>query len=110
MGMDERGGGRPKYGYGHGARPLFTARDRDAEVIRRVLRKAGCREFGGAEGGFAVEGGRGEAPFLVASTLAVRTEPQLSLYREVLTGAGMRVEPDPDDSKTLLVWVPKSAT
>jgi len=56
--MDERVGGRPEFGYGRGARPLFTVRDRDAEEIRKILRKAGRREFGGADGGFAVEGGR----------------------------------------------------
>lgn len=39
---------------------------RDAEEIRTVLRKAGCREFSGADGGFALEGaqsGAGAMPF-----------------------------------------------
>jgi hypothetical protein len=32
---------RPEFGYGKGGRPLWSLRDRDAEQIRAVLRRAG---------------------------------------------------------------------
>jgi hypothetical protein len=48
---------KPEFGYGAGGRPLWTARDRDAEAIRAVLRTAGRREFSQHRGGFVVEGG-----------------------------------------------------
>ncbi|MEU5869161.1 hypothetical protein OIE67_20085 [Nonomuraea fuscirosea] len=57
---------KPEFGYGAGGRPLWTARDRDAEVIRTVLRKAGRREFSERHGGFVVEGGGDGRPFHVA--------------------------------------------
>ncbi|MDP9869122.1 MULTISPECIES: hypothetical protein [Streptosporangium] len=41
---------KPESGYGAGGRPLWTARDRDAEVIRTVLRKAGYRVEPDADG------------------------------------------------------------
>ncbi|WP_156056133.1 hypothetical protein [Streptosporangium roseum] len=56
----------PQFGYGAGGRPLWTVRDRDAEVIRTVLRKAGSREFSERHGGFVVEGGQDGAPFAIA--------------------------------------------
>lgn len=48
----------PEFGYGASGRPLWTVRDRDAEVIRTVLRKAGRREFSNGQGGFVVEASR----------------------------------------------------
>ncbi|MBG0823556.1 hypothetical protein HS048_22790 [Planomonospora sp. ID91781] len=55
---------KPEFGYGAGLRPLWTARDRDAEAIRAVLRTAGRREFSQRHGGFVVEGGGDGQPFL----------------------------------------------
>ena len=46
----------PKFGHGRGDRPLWIERDRDAEAIRVVLRRARCDEFGNRHGGFVVEG------------------------------------------------------
>lgn len=50
--MDE-----PLYGYGKAGRPLWSPRDRDAEEIRRVLRRGGFSDFDERHlEGFAVEG------------------------------------------------------
>ncbi|GGW70018.1 hypothetical protein GCM10010381_63550 [Streptomyces xantholiticus] len=67
------------------------------EEIRKVLRETGCREFGGADGGFAVEGGESGAPFLVACGVDGRAEVEQEMRRcrQALAGAGMRVESAP---------------
>src|SRR5437764_794091 len=57
---------KPQFGDGTASRPPRTVRDRDAEAIRRVLRMAGRRELGADRGGFVVEGGYRDYPFLVA--------------------------------------------
>ncbi|MBB5782025.1 hypothetical protein [Nonomuraea jabiensis] len=94
----------PEFGYGAGGRPLWSVRDRDAEGIRTVLRKAGRREFSERHDGFVVEGGGDGAPFLVACTEEARgSAPELMRYRVDLVKAGYRVEPDPDDDQVLLV-------
>jgi hypothetical protein len=96
----------PAYGYGRGKRPLWTVRDRDAETIREVLRKAKRAEFSDAGGGFVVEGGENGEPFLVACAdedLAAAGE--VAAYTEALTAAGFRVEPEPDDDQMLQVWI-----
>ncbi|MDF2706437.1 MAG: hypothetical protein K0R62_2089 [Nonomuraea muscovyensis] len=95
----------PQLGCGAGGRPLWTVRDRDAEVIRTVLRKAGSREFSERHGGFVVEGGQDGAPFAIAcaddADIAVR---ELARYEEALRKAGYRLQRDPDDDQTLLAW------
>ncbi|MEU7838898.1 MULTISPECIES: hypothetical protein [unclassified Nonomuraea] len=68
---------KPEFGYGASGRPLWTARDRDAEVIRTVLRKAERREFSERHDGF-VEGGDDGAPFLVACAVEAEV-PRRSL-------------------------------
>ncbi|WP_405098217.1 hypothetical protein [Micromonospora sp. NBC_01412] len=103
--MDEE---RPRYGYGDGGRPLGSPRDRDAEVVRRVLRQAGLRDFGERHlDGFAVEGANtsmdGPEPFAV-SYCGTRNEVEaVARYRRVLERAGYQVEADPVDSNVLLV-------
>jgi hypothetical protein len=96
---------KPQFGYGEGRRPLWTLRDRDAEVIRTVLRKSGQREFREGQGGFVVEGGNDGAPFVLAcaddAEVAVR---ELARYEAALLKAGYRVEPDPGDDQALRVW------
>ncbi|MCX4826720.1 hypothetical protein OG883_44570 [Streptomyces sp. NBC_01142] len=111
MGIMERKDEQPQFGYGRGERPLPRLVDRDAEVIREVLRKAGCLEFSDSEDGFVVESGDEGAPFLVACTVDewAEAEQELQRYRAALAGASMRVEPDPEDRKTLLVWMPHTA-
>lgn len=100
--MDE-----PRYGYGKGERPLWSPRDRDAEGIRRVLRRAGFRDFGERHlDGFAVEGANtspdGPEEFSVA--YCGPTNPDtVHRYRELLERAGYQVDPDPQDSHILLV-------
>jgi hypothetical protein len=102
MGDDE-----PEFGHGKGRRPLWTTRDRDAEGIRQVLRKAGRREFSDRHRGFAVEGGDGGDPFLVAcADDAGAAAAELPRYEAALRAAGYRVEPDPDDSQVLRVTWP----
>ncbi|MGV9386901.1 hypothetical protein ACWDRB_64740 [Nonomuraea sp. NPDC003707] len=96
---------KPEFGYGAVGRPLWSVRDRDAEVIRTVLRKAGRREFSERHDGFVVEGGDDRAPFLVACTEeAGGSAPELTRYQVDLVKAGYRVEPDPGDDQVLLVW------
>lgn len=56
---------KPRFGYGKDGRPLWSVRDRDAEAVRELLRKAGHREAGDGRGGFVVEG---EDPFSVTCT------------------------------------------
>jgi hypothetical protein len=110
MGIVEREGNWDEFGYGRGSRPLPTLREWDAELTREVLRKAGCKEWSESEDGFVVGGGEGGAHFFVACTMDERSdvEEQLALYRTAFAGAGMRVEPDPDDAKGLLVWFPSA--
>lgn len=81
----------------------MTVRDRDAKVIRTVLRKAGRREFSERHVGFVVEGGDGGAPFRVAcADAAEMSARELTRYQVDLLKAGYRVEPDPDDDQALL--------
>ncbi|MGV9778731.1 hypothetical protein [Streptosporangium sp. NPDC003464] len=98
----------PEFGYGVGGRPLWTVRDRDTEVVRTVLRKAGRREFGERHGGFVVEGGDDGAPFRVAcADDAENSVRELLRYEADLLKAGYRVEPDPGDDQMLQVWIPR---
>ncbi|GAA0826808.1 hypothetical protein ACFQVD_11485 [Streptosporangium amethystogenes subsp. fukuiense] len=98
---------KPEFGYGAGGRPLWTARDRDAEIIRAVLRKAGHREFSERHGGFVVEGGSGGRSFQVACADDAETSAlELARYSDDLRTAGYRVEPDAGDDQVLLVSPP----
>jgi hypothetical protein len=98
---------KPEFGYGQGRRPLWTARDRDAEGVREVLRKAGHREFSDHHGGFAVEDGHDGDPLIVACAddpgVSAAELPQ---YATALRAAGYRVEPLPDDDQALRAWPP----
>ncbi|MEU4077657.1 hypothetical protein [Streptomyces venezuelae] len=80
-------------------------------MIREALHGAGRPAFSDSEDGFVVESGDEGAPFLVACTIDEWTdaEPELQRYRVALTNARMRVEPDPEDHKTLQVWMPQTA-
>ncbi|MGW4412941.1 hypothetical protein ACWEJ6_53880 [Nonomuraea sp. NPDC004702] len=99
------GDDKPEFGYGAGGRPLWGVRDRDAEVIRTVLRKAGRREFSEGQSGFVVEGGGDGAPFLIAcADDAVVCAQELPRYEAALLKAGYRVEPDPGDNQVLWAW------
>ncbi|MBQ1047776.1 hypothetical protein KBX50_04640 [Micromonospora sp. C51] len=97
----------PRYGYGRGERPLWSPRDRAAEDIRRVLRRAGFRDFSEQHlDGFAVEGANtsqdGPEEFSVAYCGTSNSDP-LHRYRELLERAGYQVDPDPQDAHLLLV-------
>lgn len=99
----------PAFGYGRWQQPLHTQRDRDAETIRKALRKAGCPEFRHPGDGFYVDGGHDDGPFLVgcaSRTRHRRLSPaaQLAAYTMVLTAAGMLVEPQtgPEASASVL--------
>lgn len=98
--------GDPAYGYGAGKRPLWNARDKDAERIRIALRGAGSPEFGEGRDGFVVEGGQGKEPFYVACTIDddSRSVAELRSYRKALAAAGFRVAPDVDIDHVLQVW------
>lgn len=105
----EQTGDVPAYGYGRWREPLRTRRDRDAETIRKVLRKAGRPEFGHPGDGFFVDGGYAGGPFLVACASRARRRTlspaaEMTAYITALTAAGMRVEPrtDPDSSPMAL--------
>lgn len=94
--MDE-----PRYGYGRGERPLWSRRDRDAEAIRRVLRRAGFRDFDERHlNGFAVEGASssedGMEPFAVAYCGDTDAPAVLTRYQRALERAGLTADPDPD--------------
>ena len=81
-----------------------TARDRNAEVIRTVLRKAGRREFSERHGEFVVEGGGYGRSFHVACADEPEASAQeLARYTDDLSKAGCRVEPDADDDQVPLV-------
>ncbi|MFJ3182552.1 hypothetical protein ACIPJN_29755 [Streptomyces sp. NPDC086796] len=111
MRIMERGEEQPQFGYGRGERPLSSVVDRNAEAIREVLRRAGRPEFSDSQDGFVVESGDEGSPFLVACTIDEWTdaEQELQRYRAALTDARMRVEPDPEDRKTVLVRMPQTA-
>ncbi|MEV5824268.1 hypothetical protein AB0L25_01685 [Spirillospora sp. NPDC052242] len=103
----------PAFGYGRHRRPLRTRRDRDAETVRDVLRRAGHREYGRPRDGFCViDGGDGGLPFIVACASRTRRRTlsptaELAAYRRTLTAAGLRVEPAGagDDPTYLKVWL-----
>ncbi|MET8160581.1 hypothetical protein ABZT47_29845 [Sphaerisporangium sp. NPDC005289] len=96
--------GKPAFGHGAGGRPLWTARDRDAEVIRTVLRKAGCREFSERHGGFVVEGGGDGKPFQVpCADDAKASALELARCSDDLRKAGYRVVAEAGDDQVLLV-------
>jgi hypothetical protein len=98
---------KPEFGYGRGGRPLWTVRDRDAEGVWEVLRKAGHREFSDRHGGFAVEDGHDGAPLTVAcADDPVVSAAELPRYEAALRAAGYRVEPAPDDDQALRTWPP----
>ncbi len=102
---------RPKYGYGLAGRPLWSGRDRDAEAIRRVLRRAGYRDGNDRSvGHFAVEGANASLdehsrePYFVACTdmrLSDAAGPRR--FALVLRAAGYDVTDDPDDDGVLIV-------
>lgn len=99
---------QPRYGYGRGGRPLGSLRDRDAEAIRRVLRRAGLRDFDERHlNGFAVEGANasmdGPEPFSVAYCGTADVPETMARYRSVLERAGYQVDVDPLDEHVLLV-------
>lgn len=94
--------------------PLWSARDRDAEAIRALLRKAGHRGFSDTRG-FAVEGANssedGAEPFRVscADSDDAFAAAELAAYVGVLRGAGYAVTADPDDEEILEVHPPATA-
>jgi hypothetical protein len=99
---------RPRYGYGRGGRPLGSPRDRDAEALRRVLRRAGLRDFDERHlNGFAVEGANnsvdGPEPFSVAYCGTADRSETVARYLAVLERAGYHVDADPLDEHVLLV-------
>ncbi|ALE77007.1 hypothetical protein FRP1_30315 (plasmid) [Pseudonocardia sp. EC080625-04] len=71
----------------------MTARDRQAEELRLLLRSNGFSEFGEQQAGFVVED-PGEGPLLLAHA-GDQSGADLDLrYHEVLRMAGYLVEPD----------------
>ncbi|MEU4607525.1 DUF4326 domain-containing protein [Kribbella sp. NPDC023972] len=99
--------GEPQFGYGMDGRPLWSSRDRDAEAIRQVLRRAGFRDVGERYlDGFAVEGASasedGAEPFAVAYCGEFDASV-LARYRTALEQAGFQVNADDSDENCLLV-------
>ncbi|MFC7715863.1 hypothetical protein [Nonomuraea recticatena] len=93
------------FGYGMDGRALATVRDRDAETIRTVLRKAGLREFSDRHGGFLVEGGYDDAPFLIRCVdWPEDAEQQLAHYEAALLKAGYRIKCGHGDGQALQAW------
>jgi hypothetical protein len=86
-------------------RPLWTARDRNAEKIRIILRDAGHKEYSERHDGFVVEGGDSGEPFLVACTGIDEAwiGRKTVAYIRSLKLAGFEVKQDPDDSGILQV-------
>jgi hypothetical protein len=73
----------------------------------RCWRKAGRQEFSDDHGGFAVEGGDGGDPFMVAcADDAGASAVELPQYEAALRAAGYRVEPEPGDDQALRAWPP----
>ncbi|WP_331733150.1 hypothetical protein OG948_60290 (plasmid) [Embleya sp. NBC_00888] len=105
-----RRGEAPEFGFGRRGRPLWTERDRDAEDVRRVLRRARCREFSDRRGGFVVEGGADGGPFALAcASESLPGRGEVARYAAALRAAGYHVEPDADDDASLSVWRPGTA-
>lgn len=104
--MDE-----PRYGYGRDRRPLWSPRDRDAEAVRRALRRAGFRDFTDRHpDGFAVEGANasqdGPEPFGVMHCGYPEQPAMVGRYADALERAGFQVGADPLDEAGLLVQRP----
>ncbi|QKG18495.1 hypothetical protein [Actinomadura verrucosospora] len=109
MATTEQSGDAPAFGYGRWRQPLRTPRDRDAEMIRAVLRRAGRPEFRRPGDGFYVDGGNDGKPFLVACASRARRRAlspaaEIAAYTTALRAAGMHVEPQsgPDASPLVL--------
>ena len=86
---------------------MWSPRDRDAEVVRRVLRRAGLRDVDERHlDGFAVEGAdsseNGPEPFAVAYC-GDTDAGVLARYRSVLERAGLQVSTDELNGDGLLV-------
>lgn len=79
--------------FGAGGRPVVTARDRQAEELRLLLRSNGFSEFGEEQAGFVVED-PGEGPLLLAHAGGQGGEGSDLRYFEVLRMAGYLMEPD----------------
>ncbi|MFF0182613.1 hypothetical protein ACFYPF_26340 [Micromonospora sp. NPDC005223] len=99
---------QPQYGYGRDGRPLGSPRDRDAEALRRALRRAGLRDFDERHlDGFAVEGANasldGPESFSVAYCGTSDVPQTMARYRTALEQAGYRVDADSLDEHVLLV-------
>ncbi|MEU0082009.1 hypothetical protein ABZY58_29255 [Micromonospora tulbaghiae] len=97
-----------QYGYGRGGRPLVSSRDRDAEALRRALRRVGLRDFDERHlDGFSVEGANasldGPEPFSLAYCGTSDVPQTVARYRMVLEQAGYRVDAHPLDEHVLLV-------
>jgi hypothetical protein len=85
---------------------LVTVRDRDAEQIRAVLRRARHRELTERQDGFVVEGGGGGTPFLVACTGEnSAAAAEVAAYAQVLAAAGFQVTSDPYDDLCVRCWI-----
>ncbi|MFD9984028.1 hypothetical protein ACFWZJ_27000 [Streptomyces massasporeus] len=101
-------GSRPQPPHRHTPHPSLNGLCRDAEAIRRILRRSGCTEFSDTEDGFVVDSGQDESLLLVACTIdqASAAQRELLWYRQALTTAGMRVGRHPEQRSTLLVRMP----
>lgn len=100
----------PTYGYGKQHRPLWTTRDREAETIRRILRRGGYRELTdrAAAGQFAVEGANASLddaspePYYVACTSDDLVDGP-DRFAALLRAAGYQLRIDPEDDRVLIV-------
>ncbi|MFD5233629.1 hypothetical protein ACFWJ5_34905 [Streptomyces qaidamensis] len=106
MGLGEREGDRPEFGYAQGAAVV----DREGPGRRgdpQGPAEGEPKEFGQKDGRFVVEGGGDGKPFSLACTIGDQAAAleEVRLYREALAAVGFRAEQDLEDDKTLDVWV-----
>jgi hypothetical protein len=86
----------PAYGMGAGGRPLTSERDRDAERIRAVLRRADGPGAAGERHEVTVTGGDDGVHVVTCADAYTRMPARMSAHVTALTRAGMTAEVRPD--------------
>lgn len=93
----------PPYGFGHGARPLWSEQDRRAEQVRATLRAAGLPGADEHPTGFTVHTTGNRSWFVVTCHDRGNAMDTLARYHEALHAGGFGARMDPQDVHRILV-------
>lgn len=101
--QERRANHEPPYGFGYGARPLWSEQDRRAEQVRAVLRAAGLPGADEHPAGFTVHTTDDRSRFVVTCHDHHNAVDILARYHEALHAGGFGARADPDDVHRILV-------